>query len=220
MSATGRNNEGSERRADDAYMTPPWCVRRLFEAIDLPRGHWLEPAAGNGAIIAHVPPPPPGADKFGWVSRGWTAIELRQECSPALHALGVADVRCPADFLADPYLSGRSEPFEVAITNPPFSKAFEFYVRCRTVAKHTVLLTRLNFLGAEKRASYFRDDAPDVFVLPNRPSFTGGGTDATEYAWLHWPPQRRKWGGLRVLGSTSAEERKAGHTMRELGPTP
>jgi hypothetical protein len=34
-------------------------------------------------------------------------------------------------------------------------------------------------------------------VLPKRPSFTGGGTDATEYAWMVWGPTRT--GRLRIL---------------------
>jgi hypothetical protein len=46
----------SKRLKDDAYLTPPWCVHRLLEvdALGLPGGRWLEPAAGPGRIISSV----------------------------------------------------------------------------------------------------------------------------------------------------------------------
>lgn len=45
---------------------------------------------------------------------------------------------------------------------------------------------RLNFLGSKKRCKWLQADMPDVYVLPNRPDFTGDGGDATEYAWFVW----------------------------------
>ena len=60
----------------------------------------------------------------------------------------------------------------------------------------------MNFLGSQKRAAFMRAFPPDVYGLPRRPSFTGGGTDATEYAWLVWTPERnRPSGSLRILKS-------------------
>lgn len=204
MSATNRSDV---RLPDDAYMTPPWCVRRLLEAVggELPGGRWIEPAAGNGSIIAHT-------------MRGdveWTAVEKRAECTQALAPL-VTHLFCPEDFLGPTGL----HDFNVAITNPPYSLAFEFYKQCRAIAAHTFLLLRINFIASQARSLAFREDTPDIFVLPNRPSFTGGGTDATEYAWFYFPPERRKVGRIQVLASTTPEERKYAGTVRELGPTP
>ncbi len=40
-------------------------------------------------------------------------------------------------------------------------------MRCKTVA----FLLRLNFLGADERSDFWREYPPDIYVLPNRPSF-------------------------------------------------
>jgi hypothetical protein len=47
------------------------------------------------------------------------------------------------------------------------------------------------------------------FVLPNRPSFTGKGTDATAYAWFCWNNFRPPPGRLYVLDSTPLKDRRA-----------
>ena len=72
------------------------------------------------------------------------------------------------------------------------------------------MLLRLNYLGSEKRAAFFQEVPPDVYVLPNRPSFVRGGNDSCEYAWFAWGPKRRRdEGRFAVLGTTSWEERTA-----------
>lgn len=193
MSATNRSDA---RRPDDFYETPGWCVRRLLDRVKLPGVEWLEPAAGKGAIIRAVN-----------ASRGmlpkWTAVDLRPETKPHLTDLvdGV-DVYAGIDFLRGDF-GGCN--FDVVITNPPFSLAMEFIEEALLLAPYVVLLLRLNFLGAGKRAGFFAGEMPDVYVLPNRPSFTGGGTDATEYAWFVWTPERgRKSGSISILDETPA----------------
>ena len=53
-----------------------------------------------------------------------------------------------------------------------------------------------------------RAQEPDVYVLPNRPSFTGHGTDSCEYAWFVFGASRPKPRGLvRVLATTPKEQR-------------
>ena len=77
--------------------------------------------------------------------------------------------------------------FDAIITNPPFSLAFQFVRRSVKLADHVFLLLRLNFLASQKRADWFKKNEPSaLFVLINRPSFTGGGTDMTDYAWFYW----------------------------------
>jgi hypothetical protein len=70
------------------------------------------------------------------------------------------------------------------------------------------MLLRLNFLGGAKRTAFLRARPPDIYVLPNRPSFTGHGTDACEYAWFVWPSNRqRHQGHVQVLAETRAQDR-------------
>lgn len=189
MSATGR---GAVRRDADWYPTPPWCTHRLLDAVRLPSGDWLEPSAGDGAIMQAVNAVRPGVR--------WTACDVRPECEPTLRMLTERVVI--GDFLRQRW----ERRFDVAILNPPYSLALPFVERCRSLAEHVVALLRLNWLASEERASWLRRFPPSVYVLPNRPSFTGEGTDATDYAWLHWSGRSPT---VRVLDLTSAEERNA-----------
>jgi hypothetical protein len=201
MSATGRSDV---RRADDFYQTPAWCVRRLMEAVEFPVGYWLEPAAGDGAIIR--------ACNQVLTERSekadWHASELRVEARPALSAL----VDPTQVFVGTDFLSGVFDgcEWDVAITNPPYSLALAFIQAMLPLADHVAVLVRLNFLASARRAGFFRTEMPDVYVLPNRPSFTEDGrTDATEYCWAVWTPERgRKRGYVHVLDETPSEERR------------
>jgi len=191
MSATGRSDV---RKESDFYETPAWCVRLAVEAIDLPTvGVWLDPGAGHGAIIKAVNQVKRGVD--------WDGIELRADCAQDLKPL--VDRLIIGDFLEYPF----DQRYVVTLGNPPFGQAEEFIRKCLAIADHTVLLLRLNFLSSEKRHDLFSLYCPDVYVLPNRPSFTGGGTDATEYAWFHWHDQPKSQGKIRVLPLTPRNER-------------
>lgn len=210
MSATGR---GTVRNEADFYPTPAWCVHRLLERLLLPGGEWLEPAAGEGAIIRAVnehllldnpagPPQPTPSDIH------WTAVELRHETRFALRALiDPPEAHTGINFLRGDFVPAR---WSVAITNPPFSFAEEFVRAMLECADWAILLLRLNFLGSAKRRALFANEMPDIYVLPNRPSFTGKGTDATEYCWMVWTPERgRTSGRIEILAETPAEQRRA-----------
>lgn len=165
MSAT---NRGSDRIAHDAYPTPPWCVHRLLEACPLPGGVWLEPCAGEGAIIAAVNAAAAGNDKPQLPT--WYACELQATCGNALNELIDADrIHAPCDYLAQPF-----EGADVIITNPPFDQAFPIAQKAVSEASCVALLLRLNWLGSGERSgrsAWLRKHTPDVYVLPNRPSF-------------------------------------------------
>jgi len=76
---------------------------------------------------------------------------------------------------------------DLIITNPPFSIALEFLEKSLKEAKTVVYLLRLNFMGSQKRKSFWQNNPPShLFTLSKRPSFTGKGTDSTEYAWFVW----------------------------------
>lgn len=198
MSATGR---GAVRKAHDGYSTPRWCVDRLLERVDLPGGHWLEPAAGNGAIIGAV------LDRRSDVT--WSAAEVQPECEKRLADYPLTALRI-GDFL-DVASNGFWPKYDVAITNPPFFFAKQFVQRCQPIAKIVVMLLRVNFLASEKRHEWLACDMPDVYMLPNRPPFLGDGkTDATEYCWAIWySAAKRRRGSIEMLELTTPTDRKA-----------
>ncbi len=190
-----------ERRPDDFYATPSWCVRRLLEKYHPTGMNWLEPGAGDGAIIR-------AANEYlldeGSPLPQWTSIELREEERPKLATLSQVFI---GPFLDEPNILGDLQ-FNVALGNPPFSLAQEFIERSLRHADQVCLLLRLNFLASEKRSSFMRAFPPDIYVLPNRPSFAHGRTDQTEYAWFAWDRSlQRDRGHLVVLNSTSRAER-------------
>ena len=199
MSSTGRGPRLGG--ADDFFVTPSWCVRRLLESWSPPGGMWLEPGAGNGAIIRAV-------NEVRDDVR-WTAVECRPEEEAALEA-ACARVLI-GDFLSPNMHSSVDDDIRVVLGNPPFKDAQEFIDRARQLCQRAeiMLLLRLNYVGSEDRAEFMRRCPPDLRTLPNRPSFTASGkTDSIEYAWFGWPPGQRDLGTFRVLASTSLDERK------------
>lgn len=212
MSST---NRGGKRNESDFYSTPPWCVDRFLEQMAeqrslgdvLPGGRWLEPCAGSGAIISTV--------NAARSDITWCAAELREEMAPLINPLVTQAYY--GDFLAMPDDFFGPPLFDVIITNPPFRLAFEFVQKSMRMAKYTVMLLRLNFLGSEKRAEFMRSCPPDINTLPNRPMFSLNkegkpGTDSPEYAWMVWPhadSAQRSHGKNVILRTTPADVRRA-----------
>lgn len=212
MSATGRKRKDApptERREADFYPTPAWCVTRLLQHVELPGGFWLEPSAGDGAIIRAV------ASVRHDVK--WTAVEIRREAIPALcRTLLDTDPHAPVAALqSEDYLARRMPDlgdlapgdlrlFRVALGNPPFMHAAHFVLNALQECEQVVMLLRLNFLGSsnDRRHLFEQAGMPDVYVLPERPSFTGEGTDACEYAWMRWIRGKRQKSEVRILFDT------------------
>lgn len=202
MSATGR---GRERDEHDFYETPAWCVHRLLEAVpQLPGGAWLEPCAGKGAIIRAV-------NEVRKDPIHWTAVEIdpshRDDLAKApCDRLLVADV-CGSLAVSQLFL----QVFDVAITNPPYRQAQRILEMLFKRAEWIALLLRVGFLEGLQRNALLREHPPDLYVLPNRPSFKFHGTDATTYAWMVWPPEgtrSRVQGRVSVLPLTMQEDRR------------
>jgi hypothetical protein len=200
VSATGR---GRAREPEDYYTSPSWTVRRLLEAWQPPmEGNLVEPSAGNGAVIR--------AFADSGISPGrWFACEVREEEALTLSALCRSRI---CNFLRDPFLDmvgGRG--VSAVIGNPPYTYAFEFVQRARElfVDADVCFLLRLAFAASEDRNGFMRENPPDVYLLPNRPSFTGEGTDSADYAWMIWPTgPSRTAGSFRVLNTTPLSERQ------------
>lgn len=203
MSSTKR---GGKRSVADYYPTPTWVVDRILDRTVLPPGKWLEAGAGDGAIITAVN----RHQKYKMPMVQWDAVELRPETEPALTAL-MGRKPIIGDFLEAPI---PGVPYDVVIANPPFSLAEPFLDRARQLADTVCFLLRLNFLQGTERAAWLTTDVPDVYVLPDRPSFTSDGkTDSVAYAWMVWSGYHRRKrlnGRLEVLDTTPSETRRAG----------
>lgn len=174
MSATGRSDV---RRADDDCATPGWATRAILSEIRRPLdGSVLDPCCGSGRILDEV------RGVWGLSTAG---IEMDRERA-GVASMGGHLVHC-ADAMGLVWGSPSA-----LITNPPYSWALEFVERAREQCPdiESAFLLRLNWLGSQRRAAFLRTHPPDVYVLPKRPSFTNGGTDATEYAWMVWGPGR------------------------------
>jgi hypothetical protein len=162
MSATGR---GAERIEADNYPTPAWCVRRLLEALEFyhvrsPTMSVLEPCVGDGAIVKAM-------HDFGLNAR-FVVNDIRDAPTP----LGIAVERYTSDFLSwdSAWIDPANPPFDLAITNPPYSCAEEFVQRMLLRARWVAVLVRQGFVGHE-RAEWMRSNMPDTYELPERPSF-------------------------------------------------
>lgn len=199
MSSTNRGNGRAEL---DQYPTPHWCVHRLLEVRDLPGGVWFEPCAGAGEIIKAKASYPDSYGNAGpWIVN---EIDPKYEAELKLYA-GDSNVRI-GDARDFPIRNGLS----VIITNPPFSIAQEILERCLMVESAlTIFLQRLNWC-AGPRAELFRKLKPSVFVLPNRPSFNGKGTDSIEYAWFVFDGK----GTFQMLAETPLEIRREEKLLR------
>lgn len=195
MSST---NRGGKRTEADFYVTPAWCIHRLEEVLEFPGGRWLEPCAGDGAIIR------------AFSHRNdidWTAVELRSTMEGTLR-----DCERVSEVLIGDYMKMKTLPlYDVVITNPPFYCAQEVIIKSFGLGAHVFMLLRLNFLATINRAIFMRKYPPNVYVLPNRPSFVRNGlTDSIEYAWFHWEPRYpKKRGELAVLDLTPNSIRKS-----------
>jgi hypothetical protein len=164
----------------DYYPTPTWATRRFLEAIDLPGGKWLEPCAGDGAIVRVV-------DRS---DVEWVTVDLTPY--PGVHHVENYLERDPG-----------FEEYDVCLSNFPFTFAFEFLRKAMEECDITISFLRLAFLESTRRNAWLRRHTPNVYILPNRPY----PKQAWAYGWLVWgmepiPPV--------ILANTSAEERGRG----------
>ncbi|MBU1483216.1 MAG: hypothetical protein KKH12_16250 [Gammaproteobacteria bacterium] len=183
-------------RADhEFYPTPSWVTRLILPHLALTDGIILEPAAGQGAIVEVLLDAGVSAHRL-------VGVELRAEGAEAVRDLGVRCACC--SFLDDGAYKAalRSEPAwthddvrpGLVITNPPFSLALDFADRAISLAgAHgtVAMLVRLGWLASAKRRAWHQAHPADVYILPQRPSFTGNGnSDRYDLCWWVHRPNR------------------------------
>lgn len=157
MSST---NRGAIRVPKDAYLTPAWCVRALLRTGVFPLDNLsvLDPCAGEGNILRVC------RDEY---SATCQAIEIREECRPALREICGPHVFI-ADALADQFSFGLDP---VVITNPPYSLTHQFIAEWALDGPAAFLLPSSYFRG-QKRAEWWQGKEPTRLIqLPRRPAF-------------------------------------------------
>jgi hypothetical protein len=198
MSATGRSDV---REKDDFYETPEWCTRAILPHLaPLPdvMHMVLEPAAGNGAIARVLLGSGPVLPN--------RLVMIEVDDARAAECSAVGDCHA-ADFLEwarRPIIGDACfDCFDLVITNPPYRLAVEFVRASLGLIRpggEVAMLLRLNWLASQRRAAFHRTHPSDVYVLPRRPSFVRGTTDATDYGWFVWGPGRGNRWSILDLG--------------------
>lgn len=169
-----------ERNANDFYPTPSWVTKLLLNRLDIRADDiFLEPAAGAMDI--------------------YNLVEIDEHRKKfAELSLGIDYLKTDMDFSAD-----------VIITNPPFS-LFEAFIataihRDLKPTGTMAMLLRVNALGGNLRAAFWRMYRPThMLVVTPRPSFSGSGTDSSEYAWFVWDRGGRYKGAV-IDGASRTE---------------
>lgn len=205
MSAT---NRGGTRRENDVYLTCDWAIKRFLEAYTLTlNARVLDPCAAGGELLSVVKALRPDVQAMG--------VEIRPECIEDLRK--VTGYSVTSDFLNGNTITHEAG-VDYVLTNFPFSLAEEFLTKSMEIAPVVITLQRINWLRGNGREHMFRTLRPGLFVLPDRPSFDGRGTDASEYAWFVLGDNQVR-GQWKMLGSTPKEERAAwNERMRVLNP--
>lgn len=171
-------NRGTEVVPHEKYSTPVFLTDAMLPYI-LDREHVrrgevtvLEPAAGNGAMMDRL------------------LLLADNTGRPRINLQG-ADIEPErGDIIRANFLLTEPFPVDIVITNPPYSLAMPFVQHAfkfmRDEYSRVIMLLRLNWLGSKTRAKWLRENTPAIFVSPKRPSFTGSGSDSTEYCFMMW----------------------------------
>ena len=179
MSST---NRGTQRNADDYYVTPHWLIHDFIDAFaennnfhfdkeEYPRV--LDPSAGG--CEQYPMSYPTVLEQEGFTVESW---DIREDSRANLTGV---------NFLNVP--SYESRKYDMLITNPPFNVAQEFTQHALEIVKEgglVIMLQRLNWLGSQKRKPMWQKmPLAAVYVHSKRPGFDPlkpSKTDSTEYA--------------------------------------
>ena len=185
MSSTGRTLDPSVGDGREAHFTPPWVPLVFSEALVLPGGRWLECMAGEGHLIRGFNLARSGGASELSSDVVWTASDVYPPCEPLLRRLAadvqIGDVRqVLRGLLTD------GEHFDVGVTNPAFSLAFDVTVALLDLCEWVVILQRSPWPGDdETRLRYFQRNMPDEYRL-GRVSFDRQGSDSVPCSMFVW----------------------------------
>lgn len=171
--AAGVPTTRAVRRELDFYPTPADALSAIRLAVghDLPGGRWLEPSAGDGSI----------AKAFSDSDIVWDLVEINPAAREHLEPLGRLHV---GDYLARP---APEERYTVGVANPSFDQAEAFVRKMLAECEIVVALLPLGFASSVERFPLHDEHRSDLYVLADRPSFTGDGkTDMRDVAWFVW----------------------------------
>lgn len=154
-----------ERPDNDFYPTPQKCIDNLFGIIDFKN----------------------------LVEEGWTFAEPCRGLANAIYQhFPEGSEYCELDEGIDYFNSSWKRKPDAIITNPPFKLALQFLEKSLQECDVCIYLLRLGFLESKKRREFHKNNPPNhLIVLSERPSFVGGGTDKTAYAWYVYDPKNR-----------------------------
>lgn len=148
----------------DRCQTPPYALQPLWSVLNWPGQVKTiwEPCAGEGYLVA------------GMRLRGYAVIE--------------SDVLDGFDFLTDTYTG----PYDVIITNPPFSLKYKFLKRCYEIGKPFALLMPTDVIGAATAIKLFVAYGVEIiqvfprvnYKMPNK-GWDGQGAQFPS-AWFTW----------------------------------
>ncbi len=177
MIVISATNRGSKRVVSDFYATPIPVIENLFDHHQLKEGNILEPSAGNGNFIKVI-------HEMQRKRESITALEIREEEYDNLKQYA-------NEVIIDDFLKWKpNKKFKTIIGNPPYTYALEFLEKCFEIADpdtEIIMLLRTAFLESQKRYDFWQKHPVNkLYVLSQRPSFTGKGTDATSYSWFIW----------------------------------
>jgi len=181
----------------DRYYTPNYVVEQAMDivlpaVVPRPPQGILDPGAGDGAFLRQL------ARKYpkSWI----VGADIDPDVGPWDEC---ANESYEADFLVSdwPQVFGDVR-IDLVIGNPPYGRAMEFIEAALEITDTVVYLLRVDFLCSAGRAEFFLEHKPShVFLLPNRPPFTGpalrppyteepkdGQTGEYDYAWICWSP--------------------------------
>ncbi|KPZ59540.1 hypothetical protein [Pseudoalteromonas sp. P1-7a] len=179
MSST---NRGTQRNADDYYVTPHWLIEDFLAAFsencrfnfdEQAYPLMLDPSAGG--CEQYPMSYPTVLEKHGFTVDSW---DIRQDSRAKFKG---------RDFLSiDPTYT---PAYQIIITNPPFNVAQEFTEHALEMVPNgglVIMLQRLNWLGSQKRKPMWQKlPLAAVYVHSKRPGFDPqkpSKTDSTEYA--------------------------------------
>lgn len=180
MSST---NRGTQRNADDYYVTPHWLIEDFFAAfsencrfnfdVQLLNPLILDPSAGG--CEQYPMSYPTVLEEHGFTVDSW---DIREDSRANLTGV---------NFLNVP--SYESRKYDMIITNPPFNQAQAFTEHALEMVCEgglVIMLQRLNWLGSQKRKPMWQKlPLAAVYVHSKRPGFDPlkpSKTDSTEYA--------------------------------------